>query len=133
MNLREQSAQARNELVDGALAIMQQRLADEELSLAQLARELAVSERHLQRAFHERGSDGYRWELTRLRMETAARLFAQDPHRSVARTAAAVGYRQPPQFAKAFRRHLGMTPKEWRNRCRLQAAVNRDAPNRSGD
>lgn len=126
LNLREQSVQGRRELIKKALLIMRDRLGEEDLNLANLARELAVSERHLQRSFQEQGSSGYRWELTRLRMQKAATLFQENPHRSVATTALEVGYHQPPQFAKAFRRHLGVSPKEWRNRCRLENSVRQD-------
>lgn len=120
-NLREQSAIARKELVDEARKIMKEHLADDCLNLQVLSKKLAVSERHLQRSFAEQDSQGYRWELTRMRMNAAAKLFKQDPQLSVAAVAEAVGYKQPPQFAKAFRRHANMSPKEYRSRCRLQA------------
>ena len=34
-----------------------------------------------------------------------------------------VGYRQPAQFAKAFRRHHGVSPSTYRSRARFDAAA----------
>jgi AraC family transcriptional regulator of adaptative response / methylphosphotriester-DNA alkyltransferase methyltransferase len=46
-------------------------------------------------------------------MARAAELL-RDPTLPVNRVAAAVGYRQPAQFAKAFRRHHGRPPTAYR-------------------
>jgi len=49
--------------------------------------------------------------LTRYRMEQAERWLRQ-PGCSVADVANQVGYANPAQFAAAFKRHFGMTPKD---------------------
>jgi len=46
-------------------------------------------------------------------MARAAELL-RDPSVPVNRVASAVGYRQPAQFAKAFRRHHGQPPSDYR-------------------
>jgi AraC-like DNA-binding protein len=51
-------------------------------------------------------------------MEAAARLLAGGPL-TVREVAQRVGYRQPAQFAKAFRRHHGVSPSSYRSRRRL--------------
>jgi AraC family transcriptional regulator, regulatory protein of adaptative response / methylphosphotriester-DNA alkyltransferase methyltransferase len=87
----------------------------QELSLDDIARRLASSRRQLQRAFAEVGRTTFREHLAKVRMTRAAELLAAGslPVREVA---ARVGYRQPAQFAKAFRRHLGCAPSDFRAR-----------------
>ncbi|MEV0079242.1 AraC family transcriptional regulator [Nocardia neocaledoniensis] len=51
--------------------------------------------------------------LTRLRVERAQRFLAQ-PDASVGTVARRLGYRSEAAFGRAFRRHTGRTPSEWR-------------------
>ena len=85
-----------------------------DLTLRSVSGTIATSPRQLQRAFAESGGTSFRRELQRVRMERAATLlrFGSLP---VARVAASVGYRQPAQFAKAFRRHHGRAPSAFRD------------------
>lgn len=84
-----------------------------ELVLEDIARRVASSRRQLQRAFDEVGHTSFRTYLTSYRMDRAAELLVETdlPVRDVAD---AVGYRQPAQFAKAFRRRHGCAPSEYR-------------------
>ena len=86
-----------------------------ELSLDDIARRVASSRRQLQRAYAEIGDTTFRDHLTRVRMQRAAELLA---HRgmTVREVARRVGYRQPAQFAKAFRRYQGLAPSAFRSR-----------------
>ena len=86
----------------------------EPLALDDVARRVAASRRQLQRAFSEAGETTFRTYLQKVRMAQAAQLLRQDamPVNRVART---VGYRQPAQFAKAFRRHHGAPPSAFRD------------------
>jgi len=86
-----------------------------ELSLDDIARRVASSRRQLQRAYAEVGGTTFRTHLTRVRMEKAAELLA-GRGLTVREVAHRVGYRQPAQFAKAFRRHLGVAPSDFRAR-----------------
>src|SRR5215210_8605547 len=80
-----------------------------ELSLDEIARRVASSRRQLQRAYAEIGRTTFREHLTAVRMERAAQmLFGRGL--TVREVARRVGYRQPAQFAKAFRRHHGVSP-----------------------
>ena len=74
---------------------------------------MATSRRQLQRAFAEAGETSFRSYLQRVRMERAAELLREGPT-PVNQVASAVGYRQPAQFAKAFRRHHGAPPSSFR-------------------
>ena len=84
-----------------------------DLSLDEIARRVASSRRQLQRAYAEIGQTTFRDHLTRVRMEKAAELLA-GRSLTVREVAHRVGYRQPAQFAKAFRRHLGVAPSDFR-------------------
>jgi transcriptional regulator GlxA family with amidase domain len=86
-----------------------------DLSLDDIARRVASSRRQLQRAYAEIGRTTFRDHLTRVRMEKAAQLLAGQGM-TVREVARRVGYRQPAQFAKAFRRHLGVAPSDYRAR-----------------
>ena len=84
-----------------------------DLSLDDIARRVASSRRQLQRAYAEIGQTTFRDHLTRVRMEKAAELLSTRGL-TVREVAHRVGYRQPAQFAKAFRRHLGVAPSDYR-------------------
>ena len=84
-----------------------------DLSLDEIARRVASSRRQLQRAYAEIGGTTFRDHLTRVRMDKAAELLATRGM-TVREVAHRVGYRQPAQFAKAFRRHLGVAPSDYR-------------------
>jgi AraC family transcriptional regulator of adaptative response / methylphosphotriester-DNA alkyltransferase methyltransferase len=84
-----------------------------DLSLDEVAHRLASSRRQLQRAYAEIGHSSFRRHLTRGRMRRAAELLAAG-RLTVREVAHSVGYRQPAQFAKAFRRHHGVAPSSFR-------------------
>jgi AraC family transcriptional regulator, regulatory protein of adaptative response / methylphosphotriester-DNA alkyltransferase methyltransferase len=104
----------RTSLFEEASRIVEREYADE-LSLDDIARRVASSRRQLQRAFAEVGRTTFRAYLAKVRMKRAAELLAAGslPVREVAQR---VGYRQPAQFAKAFRRHIGLAPSDFRAR-----------------
>jgi AraC family transcriptional regulator of adaptative response / methylphosphotriester-DNA alkyltransferase methyltransferase len=110
--VRQSTVHRRGELFDEALAVIQRDYADETLSLGSVAHSIATSRRQLQRVFGERHTS-FRAELQRVRMTRAAELLREDVL-PVAAVARAVGYRQPAQFSKAFRRHHGHPPSELR-------------------
>jgi AraC family transcriptional regulator, regulatory protein of adaptative response / methylphosphotriester-DNA alkyltransferase methyltransferase len=110
--MRDSTIQRRRELYEEAIAIVELEY-PQDLSLDALARRLASSRRQLQRAFAEAGETTFRTCLQRVRMARAADLL-QNGSLPVNRVATAVGYRQPAQFAKAFRRHHGRPPSDFR-------------------
>jgi AraC family transcriptional regulator of adaptative response / methylphosphotriester-DNA alkyltransferase methyltransferase len=118
--MRQSTLHRRSTLFEEALEAIERDYADETLSLAAVAHSIATSRRQLQRVFGERHTS-FRRELQRVRMTRAAELLRRGgmPVASVAR---AVGYRQPAQFSKAFRRHHGVPPSELRGELRRLAA-----------
>ena len=105
---RRTTIESRRELFEEAAAIVAFEYPDR-LELAGLARRLATSPRQLQRAFAEAGQTSFRTYLTAVRMERADDLLREGSLR-VGEVAEAVGYRQPAQFAKAFRRCRSQAP-----------------------
>jgi len=107
----------RTSLYEDATAIVAVEFADE-LSLDDIARRVASSRRQLQRAYAEIGDTTFREHLTAVRMDRAAEMLT-NRGLTVREVAHRVGYRQPAQFAKAFRRHHGLSPSTYRSRRRL--------------
>jgi len=110
---RPATVRLRKSLFEDATAIVEQEYASE-LSLDDIARRVASSRRQLQRAYAEIGQTTFRDHLTQVRMQKAAEMLATRTL-TVREVAHRVGYRQPAQFAKAFRRHQGMAPSDFRS------------------
>jgi len=109
----------RRSLYDEATRIVADEYAAD-LELDEIARRVASSRRQIQRVFAEVGHTTFREHLARVRMDRAAELLAGDGV-TVREVAARVGYRQPAQFAKAFRRHVGQAPAAYRAQRRSRA------------
>ena len=106
--------QRRRAVYEEAVAIIERDYA-QNLDLDTVAHRIATSRRQLQRVFAEVGGSSFREHLARVRMRRASELLraGQLPVRDVAKS---VGYRQPAQFAKAFRRYHGAPPSSLRGR-----------------
>lgn len=83
------------------------------ITVDEVARRVATSPRQLRRAFSEIGGVSFRSFLTGVRMARAADLLAATDI-PVAEIARRVGYRQPGQFTKAFKRAYATTPSAFR-------------------
>lgn len=109
---RPDTLRHRTTLFEEAAAIVEADFAIE-LSLDEVARRVAASRRQLQRAYLEIGKTTFREHLAAVRMARAAELLSTRTL-TVREVAQRVGYRQPAQFAKTFRRHHGMSPTAFR-------------------
>jgi AraC family transcriptional regulator of adaptative response / methylphosphotriester-DNA alkyltransferase methyltransferase len=103
---------ARKQLYEDAHAIIAREYPSD-LRLDGVAARIFTSRRSLQRAFREAGRS-FRSEHLQARLQAAAELMRSDPRRTVREVSLTVGYRQPAQFAKAFRRRYGVSPAEYR-------------------
>jgi AraC family transcriptional regulator, regulatory protein of adaptative response / methylphosphotriester-DNA alkyltransferase methyltransferase len=110
---RSSTIRLRTSLFEEATDIVDREFASE-LSLDDIARRVASSRRQLQRAYAEIGGTTFRDHLTRVRMQKAAEMLSTRAL-TVREVAHRVGYRQPAQFAKAFRRQLGVAPSDFRS------------------
>ena len=118
---RPATIRLRTSLFEDATAIVDAEYATD-LSLDDIARRVASSRRQLQRAYAEIGKTTFREHLTIVRMERAAQMLGIRGL-TVRDVAHRVGYRQPAQFAKAFRRHHGVSPSTYRSRRRYEPAA----------
>jgi len=112
--VRQATRDRRRSVYEEAVQIIEREYASD-LDLDAPARQIATSRRQLQRVFAEVGNTSFREYLAKVRMRHAAQLLREGatPVREVAQS---VGYRQPAQFAKAFRRHHGTSPSSLRGR-----------------
>jgi AraC family transcriptional regulator of adaptative response / methylphosphotriester-DNA alkyltransferase methyltransferase len=110
---RPATVRHRTSLFRDAVAIVETEYGSD-LSLDEIARRVASSRRQLQRSYAEIGKTTFREHLTGVRMERAAELLATRGL-TVREVAHRVGYRQPAQFAKAFRRRHGLAPSAFRD------------------
>jgi AraC-like DNA-binding protein len=110
---RSATRAARRQLYEDALAIIEREY-PADLRLDGVAARIFTSRRSLQRAFTDAGRS-FRAEHLRARLVAAATSLRHDPEQTVREVALAVGYRQPAQFAKAFRRQFGVSPAEYRD------------------
>ncbi len=83
------------------------------LTLASVARGLAISPRQLQRLYAQFGRIGFREDLAARRLVAAAALLAEagTPIGEVGRL---VGYRHTSHFARAFQARHGVCPRDFR-------------------
>lgn len=109
---RTSTIRLRTALYEDASQIVQREY-HRDLALDEIAHRVASSRRQLQRAFAEIGDTTFRRHLAEVRMRRAAELLA-DRSLTVRDIAGRVGYRQPAQFAKAFRRYVGAAPSAYR-------------------
>ena len=87
--------------------------AADDLSLADLARELGVSKYHLSYRFKKAVGVTFRSYVLCARIERAKGLL-QDGHFSVTEVAFMVGFNDLARFDKLFKRHMGLTPSAYR-------------------
>ncbi len=90
-----------------------QRYYRSELTVASVAKALAISPRQLQRIYAQFGDTTFHDDLVGRRLEAAARLLST-PSITVREVAQRVGFHQSPHFARAFRRRYGVSPSTYR-------------------
>jgi AraC family transcriptional regulator len=107
---------------------------DESVDLARLARVANFSAFHFHRIFAAHTGETLGSYLTRRRVEQAALRLVSQPRLSVLNVAMSVGFGSPEAFARAFKKHFGCSPSEWKTpsaRARLQEESKLGQANRS--
>jgi AraC-like DNA-binding protein len=89
---------------------MEERLDDPELCIEELARELGLSHRTLNRLFASDGTTAVRWLWSR-RLERSRGSLAEGRARSVTEVALSCGFSDVSHFSRAFRRTYGVSPR----------------------
>src|SRR5215469_16806419 len=86
----------------------------EPLTLNRIAREAGSSCYHFARLFLAYTGETPFDFLRRIRMATAVRMLQEDPEDAITEIAFDVGYETPSAFNKAFKKILGMSPRDFR-------------------
>lgn len=107
---REPSPRARRSYTEDAKALLQQRFR-ERLQLDDIARSLYVSPYHLCRLFREETGVPLHSYLNRLRLREALEPIAEGKT-DLSELAASLGFSSHSHFTAAFRKELGMSPRE---------------------
>jgi AraC family transcriptional regulator len=95
------------------LAYIDQHL-DQPVELAQLAAVANFSAFHFHRIFSASVGETVGSYLTRRRVEQAAARLASQPRLSVLTVALSVGFGSPEAFTRAFKKHFGCAPSQWK-------------------
>lgn len=88
---------------------------DEELSLADLADELALSTHQISELLNQELGRNFAAFVNDYRIREACELLKSQPERSVLDIAFEVGFRTKSSFHRAFQKHTNKTPSEFRN------------------
>lgn len=105
----------RDQQIGRALALMHSR-PGQRWSAEDLASEVGMSRASFFSRFCELVGEPPVTYLTRWRMSTAADLIRRHPGLSLGRVAGKVGYRSEEGFSRAFRKAMGLTPRQFRRR-----------------
>lgn len=105
--------EARSSLSDQIKILIQRRIASGKPDIADVARELGMSERTLQRRITEQGSS-YRGLLDEVRRELGRHLLS-DVRNGIDEIAFLLGFQDTGSFYRAFRTWEGVTPAQWRS------------------
>lgn len=85
---------------------------DRAIRAEDVAHDLAISTRHLNRLFRAAFSETVSQSITRHRLTRARTLLARDPRMQIKEAAAAVGYDRTAYFSYCFRRQFGAPPSQ---------------------
>ena len=86
---------------------------DQDLSIERLAEEANFSPFHFHRIFSALTGESVHAMTTRIRMQRALVLTRRGARPQWKAVSAAVGYRSPDAFSRAFKRHFGCTPSQF--------------------
>jgi AraC-like DNA-binding protein len=95
-----------------AQQLLESRLHHPDCSVADAARDLGMSVRHLQNLFRKSGATPMNW-LYAVRLDRARRLLLESDM-TVGDVASTVGFRDVSHFSRSFRRRFGASPGEYR-------------------
>lgn len=93
------------------------------LRVTELAAYAGIDRSYLSRIFREQKGQSPQQYLLKLKMETAAQ-HLKNKEISIKEAALCVGYDDPLEFSKQFRRHFQVSPGEWRRQQFYEQSVN---------
>lgn len=109
-----QELQVQSSIGEQVKMVLKRSLASGRPELSEVAQDIGMSERTLQRRITEEGTT-FRELLTEARRELGRELLA-DPSTDIDEVACLLGYQDASSFYRAFRDWEGLTPNQWRER-----------------
>lgn len=100
-------------LLDKALLFINQHYT-EDLSVNLIAENIPVSPTHLNRMFRKAMNISPMQHVIRLRLEKSLFIFRTSPELSVKEVAISCGYSDPYHFSKLFKKHIGVSPSDYK-------------------
>ncbi|TDF96157.1 helix-turn-helix domain-containing protein [Paenibacillus piri] len=101
------------QLIGDMKAYIESHFADPDLSLTVLSDQFELHPNYLSRLFKEEFGEKFIDYLTKMRIERAKKLLAETGH-SVQDVSVQVGYTLSVSFIRVFKKHVGMTPGDYR-------------------
>lgn len=101
--------------VRSAIEYIEQRYQEESLSLMDICNHVHMSKSYFSTLFKQHTGQTMMEYVTRIRLETAKTLLQADPPIKTYDIAASVGYGDPQYFSVLFKKHVGVTPTEFRD------------------
>ncbi|MEM6907835.1 MAG: AraC family transcriptional regulator [Pseudomonadota bacterium] len=89
---------------------------DRHVAVDEMAQLVGISRHHFSRRFKAATGISPHQFAIKGKLEHAANMLERDEGDSVISIAQKLGYANPAQFAKVFRRQFGLSPRKWRNR-----------------
>lgn len=99
-------------IVRRAVAYLEQ-MFREDITLEDISEKLVINPSYLSRAIKKETGRGFVEILTEIRLDIAKQLLEQ-PNAKVYSVAEQVGYKEYPYFYQVFKKHCGISPKEYR-------------------
>jgi len=87
---------------------------DRHIAVEEMAEIAGISKHHFSRRFKATTGQAPLQYAIQRKLDHAAALLAEDESFSIISIAQRVGYSNPAQFARLFRRHFGLAPRHWR-------------------
>ena len=103
-----------NEIIVKAQEYIQKNYADKDISLHSVAKEVSISPSHFSTIFSQETGETFISYITRVRLEQA-KLLLKTTQMRTSDIGYDVGYNDTHYFSYVFKKHTGMTPKEFRN------------------
>lgn len=101
-------------IIEEAIKIIKQRFRDK-LTVKSIADELTYSANYLNNVFKQKTGETILEHITKIRVEEAKRLIADDPGMKMYELAEAVGYNDESYLRGIFKQYTGLTPKEYKD------------------
>ena len=114
MVLERSRQTGREDIVEKAVAYLQENYADPGISAQLLADKYHITPSYFSRLFHEKCGCAFPDYLTTLRMEKAKELLLSESNKSIQEICELVGYSNPSYFNAIFKKKFGVTPGQFR-------------------